>query len=60
MFHNITKIKMVSVSLDSSDLNADEQTLLDCESALRKSFSVKEKHEYVVAINALMVEGASC
>ena len=51
---------MVSISLDSPELHADEPSLLDRESALRKSFSVKEKHKYVVAIDALVVEGASC
>ena len=59
MFHNIAKIKMVSISLDSPELHADELTLFDRESALRKSFSVKEKREYVVAIDALVAEGAS-
>jgi hypothetical protein len=59
MFHNITKIKMVSISLDSLEFHADEPSLLDHESALQKSFSVKEKREYVVAIDALVVEGAS-
>ena len=51
---------MVSISLDSPELHADEPNLLDRKSALRKSFSVKKKHEYVVAIDALVAEGASC
>ena len=60
MLHNIFKIKMVSILLDSPVLHTDEPNLLDRKSALRKSFSVKEKHEYVVAIDALVAEGASC
>ena len=50
---------MVSISLDSPELLADKPNLLDRESALRSSFSMKEKREYVVAINALVAEGAS-
>ena len=34
--------------------------MLDRESALQKSFSVKEKREYIVAIDALMAEGVFC
>ena len=30
------------------------------EVTLRKSFSIKEKHKYIVAINALIAIGASC
>ena len=43
---------MVSILLDSPELHADEPNLLDCKSALQKSFSVKEKHEYIVTIDA--------
>ena len=50
---------MVSISLDSPELHADEPSLLDRESALQKSFSVKEKCEHEVTIDALVVEGAS-
>ena len=57
MFHNIAKI--VSIWFDFPELHADEPTLLDCESALRKSFSVKKKYEYVVAFDVLMAKGAS-
>jgi hypothetical protein len=39
--------------------HADELTLLDCKSSMRKSFSVQEKSKYVVAIDALIAEGAS-
>ena len=37
----------------------DEPALLDCKSSMRKSFSVKEKRKYLVAIDTLMAEGAS-
>ena len=37
----------------------DGPNMMDWEASLCKSFSVKEKHEYVVAIDALMAEGAS-
>jgi hypothetical protein len=50
------------ITLHEAELipHADELTLLDCKSSLWKSFSVKEKHEYKVAIDAMMMEGASC
>ena len=51
---------MVSTLIDNPELHSNEPSLIDRKSALKKSFSVKEKHECVVAIDALVAEGASC